>query len=386
MKLSVCMIVRNESHRLKRAIDSVRTIADEIVITDTGSDDDTIAIAQQLGARVGTFEWCDDFAAARNACAAMARGQWILWLDGDERLKPGSADALHSELESNRIIAYQMVREEFRSENDDEPFGDMHVLRLMRRDLPIRFVGRIHEHPTPWPVDLALQMGREVSASRARIQHWGYTPDRLPEKMARAARMCALELQDRPGQLYYLVELARSLLGLGTSESREAAGRAMGEATRIMLAHREDPRPPSPVAAGLIEELLVLPGQAPSRVDELLELARRWFPRHVPLVWAAARIHSERGEWSTAASLLQRLIAMLNTGDHDRMTMFDPRIHEDAPFNLGVCLTRQARLDEAENIFTELLTSQRRGNEAARNLEAIRSLRARFAHEKNEST
>lgn len=378
MKLSVCMIVRNEGRRLARALESVREVADEIVVTDTGSDDDTIAVAERFDARVNRFEWCDDFAAARNACAEHARGEWILWLDGDERLKPGDADALRADLEAPRVIAYQMIREEFGAEDHAEPAGEMYVMRLLRRDLPVRFIGRIHEHPSPWPVDLALKTGRLVKGSGARLQHWGYTPERLPEKCARAARLCALELRERPGQLYYLVELARSLLTVNTAESRAAAGEPLRQATDIMLARRNEPKPPSPLAAALIEQLLALPGQTIADADELLELGARWFPRHVPLVWAAARVQFERAEWSAAETLLRRLIEMIHTGDHDRLSPFDSRIHEDAPFNLAVCLVRQARLDEAEAIFTELLASSRRGEEAAQNIEAIRSLRAKF--------
>jgi len=378
MKLSICMIVRNEGSRLARALESVKDVAGEIVITDTGSDDDTIAVAERYGARVNRFEWCDDFAAARNACAEHARGEWILWLDGDERLKPGDADKLRADLEAPRVIAYQMIREEFSAEDQAEPDGEIYLMRLLRRDLPVRFMGRIHEYPTPWPVDLARKTGRLVKGSGARLQHWGYTQDRLPEKCARAARMCALELRDRPGQFYYLVELARSLLVINTEETWVAAGKALREATDIMLAHRDEQRPPSLLAAQLIEQLLALPGQTFADVDELLELGARWFPRHVPIFWATARIRFERAEWSAAESLLRRLIRMIQTGDHDRMTAFDARIHEDAPFNLAVCLVRQARLDEAEAIFTELLPSPRRGEEAAQNIEAIRSLRARF--------
>ena len=111
------MIVRNEDRASPARSQSVRGIADEVVITDTGSTDGTIALAEQLGARVTRFEWCDDFAAARNACAAAARGEWVLWIDGDERLKPGCGPSLLAELAAPGVIAYQMLREEFDAES-----------------------------------------------------------------------------------------------------------------------------------------------------------------------------------------------------------------------------------------------------------------------------
>ena len=66
------------------AVASVRDLADELVIGDTGSTDGTVAIAREFGARIISVPWRDDFAAARNAVLGEARGDWILQLDADE--------------------------------------------------------------------------------------------------------------------------------------------------------------------------------------------------------------------------------------------------------------------------------------------------------------
>ena len=145
-----------------------------------------------------------------------------------------------------------------------------------------------------------------------------------------------------------------------------------------MLSHRDDPKPPLPIVSGLIEQLLAIRQSRPVDIDLLLDLAARWFPRSVPLVWASARIRSEREDWPEAETLLRSLNRMLRTGDHDRLAPFDPRLHEDARFNLAVCLVRRAELDEAESLFNELLTSPNRGPDAQQNLDAIRTIRARF--------
>jgi len=67
MGISLCMIVKNEQDWLPGAVESVRSIVDEVIIVDTGSTDRTVAIARQHGAEVYSFEWVDDFSAARNA-------------------------------------------------------------------------------------------------------------------------------------------------------------------------------------------------------------------------------------------------------------------------------------------------------------------------------
>src|SRR5882757_3140262 len=87
-KISLTMIVRNEENNLPRCLESVRGLFDEIVVVDTGSTDRTAEIARSFGARVFDFVWVDDFAAARNAALARARGAYAFWLDADDRLDP----------------------------------------------------------------------------------------------------------------------------------------------------------------------------------------------------------------------------------------------------------------------------------------------------------
>ena len=73
--VSLCMIVKNEERTLRRCLDSVRGLMDEIIIADTGSTDRTVEIARDCGAAVCTFPWCDDFAAARNFAFSKAAMQ-----------------------------------------------------------------------------------------------------------------------------------------------------------------------------------------------------------------------------------------------------------------------------------------------------------------------
>ena len=90
-RLTVALIVRNCAPHLAATIASVRAIADEIVVLDTGSTDDTLVIAAQGGVNIHRRAWDDDFAAARNACLDKATGDWILWLDAGETLASDEA-------------------------------------------------------------------------------------------------------------------------------------------------------------------------------------------------------------------------------------------------------------------------------------------------------
>jgi hypothetical protein len=80
-RLTVCLIAKNEERFLGQCLASVKDLADEIVVVDTGSTDRTVEIARSFGAKLGYFEWSHDFSAARNAALELATGDWILVLD-----------------------------------------------------------------------------------------------------------------------------------------------------------------------------------------------------------------------------------------------------------------------------------------------------------------
>src|SRR5262249_61212837 len=83
---SLTMIVRNEEKNLPECLACVRDLVDEMVVLDTGSTDRTKEIAREMGAKVFEFPWIDHFAAARNECLHRASGEWIFWLDADDRV------------------------------------------------------------------------------------------------------------------------------------------------------------------------------------------------------------------------------------------------------------------------------------------------------------
>ena len=88
------MIVKNEEANLPACLESVRGLFDEIIIVDTGSTDHTKEIAAAFGAKVFEFTWVDSFAAARNECLRHATGNWIFWMDADDRLDEANRQKL----------------------------------------------------------------------------------------------------------------------------------------------------------------------------------------------------------------------------------------------------------------------------------------------------
>lgn len=144
MKITLCMIVRNEEAVLARCLRSVRELAPEIVIVDTGSTDGTARIAAEHGATVELFDFHRvDFAAARNRSLQLAENPWILVLDADELLYPGSAPLIQELIARNENAGYYFERLNFKPAG--EPPVTDHAIRLFPNNPAYRYQGRVHE-------------------------------------------------------------------------------------------------------------------------------------------------------------------------------------------------------------------------------------------------
>jgi glycosyltransferase involved in cell wall biosynthesis len=150
--ISLCMIVRNEEQRLGRCLDSVRDLASEVIIADTGSADATVAIAASFGAKVYAFDFTVvDFAAARNHALARANGRWILVLDADETLDASSAPLIRELAAGDENAGYYFER--LNQRGSEAPIKD-YAVRLFPNRPDYRYRGRVHE-----TVDAAILAG-----------------------------------------------------------------------------------------------------------------------------------------------------------------------------------------------------------------------------------
>jgi glycosyltransferase involved in cell wall biosynthesis len=166
------MIVKNEDKFLKDCLESIREIASQIVIVDTGSTDGTRQIAEAFGAEIYDFAWNDDFSAARNESIKYAKGDWILWLDADERLLPESKAELLSLLRHEPDpVAYIINIQNLLPDRKNYKLSSAH--RLFINHKGIYFTGRIHEQVSN---SLSLLRGGERECS-VTLLHLGYALD-----------------------------------------------------------------------------------------------------------------------------------------------------------------------------------------------------------------
>ncbi len=208
--LSLCMIVKNEAGNLPRSLAPLMPYVDEAVVVDTGSSDGTPELAARLGARVHPFNWTFDFAAARNFSLEQATGDWVLWLDGDNRIPEEDAALLKSLVQrpGDAILwATEIV----------EPGGGRLLQkRFFPRRGEIRFRYRVHEQ-------LCHPPGLAQVITPVRIYHWGYEDRGLRQAKARRNLAYLLaELQERPDDFYLRYHLTRHHFFAG--ELQEAWG------------------------------------------------------------------------------------------------------------------------------------------------------------------
>lgn len=226
--LSAAMIVKDEAHNMEAALESVRGLVDEVVVYDTGSTDDTVAVARAAGAVVRQGYWDDDFSRARNESFRMARGEWILLLDADDRL---IADR-HAIVRLRRLLGEVTVRRpvQFRTYNIvNHLTGQLDSGFWSRRVFPAEMRWRNRVHECAVMPDGGLP-GEVLSFADVIIRHEGYGGD-MTGRTARNLRLARKRVEDggdSATEAMDLFELGRAAVGArDLVAAREALARSI---------------------------------------------------------------------------------------------------------------------------------------------------------------
>ncbi|MEK4665327.1 glycosyltransferase [Priestia sp. FSL H7-0729] len=216
-RISLCMIVKDEEELLPHCLASVQGAVDEIIVVDTGSSDLSAQIAQQYGAMVVPFEWCDDFAAARNAGLEQASGDWILFLDADEALDRAAREQIRSWTAVSGCDGLFLNIHNYTGTGQQGATVNP-VLRLFRNAPGHRFEGRIHEQ-------IAAAICRENPEAAFHvtdmvIHHYGYQTAIVErkDKVNRNVRLLEQAVEEEPDQPFHHYNLGVEYLRVGEAE------------------------------------------------------------------------------------------------------------------------------------------------------------------------
>ncbi|MGH4050362.1 MAG: glycosyltransferase [Clostridium sp.] len=209
MKLSIGMMVKNESKYLRKCLESLRPIRDaiesELIIVDTGSSDNTAEIAKEFTDKVYYHEWNSDFSEMRNITLKYSTGEWFFYIDGDEIINNpnGIIQFFNSnELKTNKTASITIKN--FTSIDNEDDFTVFTAARIFEKDKDFRFEGAIHNQPM-WKKPM-IKLNSE-------FYHYGYiNNDRklMDKKFLRTSGILKTELEKNPENIYYIYQLAVS--------------------------------------------------------------------------------------------------------------------------------------------------------------------------------
>ena len=221
LQVSVCIIVKNEATCLAKCLSSVEAIAAELIVVDTGSSDESVAIAKTYTPKVYSYQWHDDFAAARNFAIEHASCEWILFIDADETL---SFDKQILNISpSKNTGGYVFAREDqyIDLESGKEDAYIVGVVRLFRNVTSIRYQYSIHEEVH----SSIIAAGYAIEVTDALFLHHqvkALTADQLHKKQSNYLDMMDQALTDRPDDPWLLYHRAKTYWFFGNTEAAYA--------------------------------------------------------------------------------------------------------------------------------------------------------------------
>jgi len=195
MKISACMMVRNEAHNMSQVLESLQDVVDEIIVVDTGSTDKTIEIAELYGAKVYHHPWENNFSTHRNQSINYATGDWIIIIDADERLVKTphyTRSMFHKWLESEiEAPGYTSIAVFINDFQDGQLAMSCNSARMFKAGT-IHYVNCIHNQP--------IFAGACVLNPYFSLSHFGYdlTPAQMRKKFFRTKGLLYKEMRDNP--------------------------------------------------------------------------------------------------------------------------------------------------------------------------------------------
>ncbi|OAB37900.1 glycosyltransferase [Paenibacillus glacialis] len=302
LDISLCMIMKDEELHLERCLASIHHLVSEIIIADTGSDDESVSIARKFGAQVMHIPWEDDFSKVRNIVLKQASCPWILVLDADEQTDNWQLEELSTLLNTHdNNYGYFISLRSYVGEILDHNYVTDSVCRLFRNDKRITYCDRIHESVAPsiWEIPDA-----NITNSQLRIKHFGYLQHELDRKDKGNRNLSIIQhsLQQQPDHLPLLYALGTEYYQLGNYE----------EAVKVLLPLLQQLPPHTGFTSDIYLKsayALQMCKQLEQSEHILLEGARL-YPDFTDLLETYALLLAEQGRFSQSYEYLQKALSV----------------------------------------------------------------------------
>ncbi len=363
LRISACVITKNEGEEIGRWIENMKQCSDEQILVDTGSTDDTVAIAEAAGVKVYHYKWKNDFSAAKNFAIEKAKGDWIVFLDADEFFTPETVGNVrnviareHSRVAEVDVILCPIINIDVDKNNIE--INRFVNLRLFRNVSYLRYVGNIHESVRHKDNELRIFIEKKY----LEIYHTGYSSQRVKEKTKRNLKLLQEDIAKNGEGIQHYRYLMDCYQGVGDHEKTIKYGKLHLESNAYSISNESD------VYRTLINSMVFMK-KDPEEIRPYIEEALAQF-KDIPDFYAyyAANFFRQGNFIMAKKYLLQALEVFQKNQKHSTNSSGFAYIVSEVYSYLGNIAWREGKQEEACRYIDLALKDNRYNSQAFRQL------------------
>jgi 2-polyprenyl-3-methyl-5-hydroxy-6-metoxy-1,4-benzoquinol methylase/glycosyltransferase involved in cell wall biosynthesis len=308
MKLSICMMIKDEEKNLERCLNSLKPIIEkvesELIIIDTGSTDNSPNIAKQYTDQLYFHKWNNNFSEMRNISIGYAKGDWIMIIDADEQLQ--SYHEILDFLTSEESNIYNTVSIILENVMDNTDYNNIIFVsyRLFKNDGNFKYLGSVHNSPV---------FKRPVKKLQDVFIHYGYdTTDKelVEKKFKRTSELLLKELDKDPNNIYYRYQLSVSY---SMHSDSDKAVEECEKAYELIQKNQKDLKKYIYIYPQLVKSLLKINNNSRAEViaKEGLEIERE----HIDLYYFLGGAQIELNKYDEAIESLNQYLSLVKKCD-----------------------------------------------------------------------
>ena len=363
VKITACVITKDEENNIYRWLQCMKKITKDIVLIDTGSNDRTVEIARQNGAKVYFYQWHEDFSAAKNFAIDKASGEWIIFLDADEYFSDESIRNVRKNIEiyHGKKNVDGLICKIINIDQDDYnfPICESSNLRIFRNLSNIRFTRPIHEQ--------LIKVNEELKVciinSGVEIYHTGYSKKVLEKKLKRNLDILLDEINLQGEKPYHYRYLCECYYGLKDYANAEKYARLHMQLGEKCLGYDNN------IQKRIIECMIFL-GKDSNEILDQINSFSIIYPDDIEFLWYKGTFYYSEKMFSRAEKFYLEFLKMYsnkNDLDYFGYNTLETRALK-AYFFLAIIFEYKGDMECAMYYYDLLLTKQKYNQEALYNL------------------